>query len=250
MAHDDAQDHEEIAERPEAASKFWDEVGIDPVEISLPGKSGITLRHYRVIEVLPEREMPEDEDLDEEYTGPLDQRDTSVASTDEEENDEDELEPEERDDVVFLTQGDSLLLFSSAESLATFLRSGERHSFRDIDAFKRVREEVTAELLVPDEEDHYELDLVVKNLRGGPDVWDAELVLSAGELARDVAQACDLKEVSKALAPGSPLDELDEALRKGGFWARRRMRKLGTETVSIGWRGVIGKIATITEVRD
>ncbi|NUS72081.1 MAG: hypothetical protein HOQ05_01610 [Corynebacteriales bacterium] len=216
----------------------------------MPGKSGLTLRHYRVIEVIPGRPESVEEELDEDYTGPLDERDTTVGPDEDEEEDDVEVEPEEREDVVFLSQGENLLLFSSAEALATFVQSNEKHSFSEIEAFTKARHKITTELLVPSDDDHYELDLVVKNLRGGPDVWDADLIISAGEIARDVAQACDLTEVSTALAPGSPLDELDDALRKGGFWARRRMRKLGTETVSIGWRGVIGKIATITEVRD
>ena len=78
----------------------------------------------------------------------------------------------------------------------------------------------------------YELDLVVENLRGGPDAWDAPLILKAGELARDLVTRCGSRPYDRALAAGSPLDDLDEALRAaeaggvGGFFAKRKLRKI------------------------
>ena len=77
--------------------------------------------------------------------------------------------------------------------------------------------------VVPADDDRYELDLVVENLRGGRDAWDADLLISAGEVARDLAYALRLEAVRTALAPGSPLDDLDEALRAGTEWRGRRL---------------------------
>ena len=54
---------------------------------------------------------------------------------------------------------------------------------------------------------------MVENLRGGPDAWDATLILKAGEIARDLGFALRIEPVVIALASGSPLDDLDEALR-------------------------------------
>jgi hypothetical protein len=62
--------------------------------------------------------------------------------------------------------------------------------------------------------------------------------------------------VVTALAPGSPLDDLDDALRGvaaggvGTFFARRRARKVGKETASLAWRTVIGKISAVVDWRD
>jgi hypothetical protein len=59
-----------------------------------------------------------------------------------------------------------------------------------------------------------------------------------------------------ALSPGSPLDDLDEALRTSenggvrGFMARRRMRKIGIQQAALGWRTIIGKISAVVDWRN
>ena len=113
-----------------------------------------------------------------------------------------------------------------------------------------------AAYLVPLPDDSYELDLVVNNLRGGHDVWDPPLIVQSGQLARDLGHALRIDPVVLALSPGSPLDDLDEALRGvaagglGSFFARRKAKKIGTETASLGWRTVIGKISAVVDWRD
>ena len=110
--------------------------------------------------------------------------------------------------------------------------------------------------VVADDDDSYELDLVVENLRGGHDGWDAELLIKAGEVARDLAYALRLDPVLTALNPGSPLDDLDEALRAaasggiGGFMGRRRLKKIGAQQATLGWRTIIGKISAAVDWRD
>jgi hypothetical protein len=96
----------------------------------------------------------------------------------------------------------------------------------------------------------------VENLRGGPDAWDAPLILKAGELARDLGFALRLDPVMVAMSSGSPLDDLDEALRKadaggvGSFFAKRRLRKIPAQQSSLAWRTVIGKISAAADWRD
>jgi hypothetical protein len=115
---------------------------------------------------------------------------------------------------------------------------------------------VTAKDVVPREEDTYELDLVVENLRGGSDVWDAPLILRAGEIARDLSFALRIDAVLVALSAGTPLDQLDEALRAaegggiGGMLARRRLRKIPAQQSSLAWRTIIGKISAAVDWRD
>jgi hypothetical protein len=97
---------------------------------------------------------------------------------------------------------------------------------------------------------------VVENLRGGHDTWDLPLLIAAGEVARDLGYALRLKAVILALSPGSPLDDLDESLRAaesggmGGFFGRRRLRKIGAQQASLGWRSIIGKISAAVDWRD
>jgi hypothetical protein len=223
---DDLSDEELDAELAEAADEdgdgdpdeqspqsalFWTETEVDPVEIALPGGTGLTLRHYRTVE---------DED------------------------------GEETEEAVFLAHRGKLHLFRSREGLLEFINSDAPHDLTELDTWTEVQRRARVADLVPIEEDEYELDLVVENLRGGHDVWEPDLLIPAGEVARDVAFACDLDDVLAALAPGSPLDDLDEALRDGGFLARRRLKKIGAEQAAIAWRSVIGKISAAVQWHD
>jgi len=190
---------------------LWAETEIDPVEIAFAGGTGLTLRHYRTVE---------DDDGDE------------------------------TEEAVFLARRGKLHLFRSPEGLIEFINSDAPHDLTEIETWPQVVRRAKASDIVADEEDRYELDLVVENLRGGHDVWEPDLLIPAGEVARDIAFACELDEVLATLAPGSPLDDLDEGLRSGGFLARRRLKKIGAEQAAIAWRGVIGKLTAAIEWHD
>lgn len=253
---DSSERDDETRERNAEVAAFWEELGVDPVEIALPKGVGVTLRHYRTIMVTPEpptaeastatNKRPDDNDLDDDF----DEDDIEAEGDAVEDEELEEPEPEEREDVVFLGQDGKVLLFRSEAGLVEFLKSDASHSFSELENFATLQKEVSEKNLVPAPEDSYELDLVVENLRGGHDSWDADLLIGAGEIARDIAQYADLPDVLSALSSGSPLDDLDEALRDGGFWARRRLRRVGAETAALAWRGVIGKLTATIEWRD
>jgi hypothetical protein len=268
--------------------ELWPDVGIDPVKLALPGGVvGYTLRAYRPAgEVVPTEAAPADEAEDPfaarerartaEEAGGL--GDTKIeylhdpeargegpdrAGIAEEAGVPEEMEEEERGDTVdeeevplFLSHRSRLLLFSSPESLVEFVRSGGEHDLRQLDDWPAVVKRVLPSDVAPGDDDTYELDLVVENLRGGPDAWDLPLLISAGEIARDLGYALRLGPVITAMAPGSPLDDLDEALRAtaaggvGSMFARRRLRRIGAQQASLGWRTVIGKIAAVVDWHD
>lgn len=279
--------------RSEAADELWEEVRIDPIKVALPReKVGYTLRAYRPAQqVTPTEVAPTDEDEDDPFAareraraeedadlaaeleaeataGTRGRDDDAEAETEDEELTDEQLdealeaelaaeEQEVEEDVpVFLSHRGKLLLFGSAESLAAFVGSGAEHDLTQLDTWETLAKRVRADDIVPADEDTYELDLVVENLRGGHDVWDLTLLVSAGEFARDVGYALRLEPVVTALAPGSPLDDLDEALRAaasggiGGAFARRRLRRIGAQQASLGWRTVIGKISDAVDWRD
>ena len=249
------------AQRPASADELWTAVRVDPVEIALPKGVGYTLRAYRPVDevrptdvsereddVFPERRpdpvlVDEDEtEFDDEDAGFDDDDQTfddDGSDADESEDDESDDEDEETDEPeevpVFLGRAGKVYLFHSAEGLV------ERISVEDV---------------VPLPEDTYELDLVVKNLRASHDAWDAGLVIQAGEIARDLGYALRLESIIDALSTGSPLDELDEAVRTiesggiSGFLARRRLKKIGTEAPPLGWRQIIGNISAAVDWRD
>ena len=267
--------------------ELWDEVRISPVEIAMPGGVGLTLRAYRKASELTPTEIDtedsddpfdvreraaaaaraEDEEeviVDEEYQAllaaddsPADRKDGDVEEPDPADfEDEPAAEADDEEVPVFLSHRGRLLTFKSPESLVSFIRSGAPHDMAQLDSWATVAERVQSSDVDPLPEDRYELDLVVENLRGGHDTWDLPLLIAAGEVARDLGHALRLKPVILALAPGSPLDDLDESLRKaesggmGGYLGRRRLKKIGAQQASLGWRSIIGKISAAVDWRD
>lgn len=263
--------------RTQAVDRFWKRVRVDPLEIALPGGAGYTLRAYRQNTDITPADVSEREDevpmprrrasaveLDEDG----DLLDEAEISDDLADEDVDDLDEETVDDdggpdgevveevPLFLSQGGHLLVFRSADSLVEFVLSDAEHDLQQLDTWDSVTRGIQPEYVVSLPDDTYELDLVVKNLRGGHDAWDPELLVRSGQLARDLGHALRIEPVVLALAPGSPLDDLDDALRAaadgglGSFFARRRLKKIGAETASLGWRTVIGKISAVVDWRD
>jgi hypothetical protein len=281
--------------RSKATDELWEEVGVDPVEIALPRMVGYTLRAYRPAGQLTLTEAPAPEDdeddpfaareraraaeaagiseaelaeeaLQAENPELADIPDLSEgeegeqaepADIEEETSEKAEEEPAEAEEVpMFLSHRGRLLLFATPELLVSFIGSDAEHDLTQLDTWTALVKRVTPDDIVPAEDDAYELDLVVENLRGGHDAWELPLLISAGEAARDLGWALRLEPVITALAAGSPLDDLDEALRAaagggvGGMFARRRLRRIGAQQASLGWRTVIGKISAAVDWRD
>jgi hypothetical protein len=203
--------------------------------------------------------------VDDEFAALVAEGDAEPETADAEEpdpadfaEDDDEAAAEEPDEEqpMFLTHRGKLIVFKSPESLVSFIRSGAPHDLAQLDTWPTVAERVQSSDVDPLPEDRYELDLVVENLRGGHDTWDLPLLIAAGEVARDLGFALRLKPVILALSPGSPLDDLDESLRAaesggmGGFFGRRKLRKIGAQQASLGWRSIIGKISAAVDWRD
>jgi hypothetical protein len=275
--------------------ELWDEARISPVEIAMPGGVGLTLRAYRKASELTPTEVVTDEDdpfeareraaaaraaeqeeviADDEFTALVAEEPASGTSRSKTADGDDEVEePDPADfeeDVVeeekaevddeevpmFLSHRGRLLAFKSPESLVSFVRSGAPHDLAQLDTWSLVADRLQSSDVDPLPEDRYELDLVVENLRGGHETWDLPLLIKAGELGRDLGIALRLKPVILALSAGSPLDDLDEALRAandggmGGFFGRRRLRKIGAQQSSLGWRSIIGKISAAVDWRD
>jgi hypothetical protein len=275
--------------RSERTDELWEEVRVDPVKVALPaGKVGYTLRAYRPASELapPEPAVVSDEDdlfaarerartqeeaalaeameaaalsgVVEEPAGDRQAADEPAPEEFADEADESTEEPAEAEEdmPVFLSHRGRLLLFAEPADLVSFLASDAPHELTQLDTWPTLVKRVRPADIVATEQDTYELDLVVENLRGGHDAWDVSLLASAGEFARDVGWALRLTPVITALSAGSPLDDLDEALRAtetGGFgslFARRRLRRIGAQQASLGWRTVIGKIAGAVDWRD
>nr|WP_204290075.1 DNA primase [Micromonospora gifhornensis] len=274
---------------PGASRALWEELRIDPVEIALPAGTGYTLRAYRPASELTPTDVAErdaddpflarrqvveaedDEDgdvviLDEEIAREFAESDDEEkrskdgdtdAKGDKDDTDEKAAEEAGDEEVpIFLTHRGRLLLFKTPEALVSFVRSGAPNDLSQLDSWNELSERVEPADIAPLDEDIYELDLVVENLRGGHDTWDPTLLIEAGEVARDLSYALRLPAVLDMLSAGSSLDDLDEALRAsvnggiGGFLGRRRLKKIGAQTASLGWRTIVGKISAVVDWRD
>lgn len=153
---------------------------------------------------------------------------------------------------MFLGANGRPYLFREPAGLVAFVRGGEPHDLADLPEWERVRAaaalDVTPQLL-----NRYELDLVVDVARAGADGWgDAErqLLLLAGEIARELASYTGRTVVQELLAPGSPLDALDDDLRRGGLFARRRLRRYPGEQIALGWRRVVRELEAAVQWPD
>ncbi|MCG5473144.1 DNA primase [Micromonospora sp. LAH09] len=197
-------------------------------------------------------------DADDEDESTRRRRDGNADADDaDDEADEDATDEADDEEVpVFLSNQGKLLLFKTPESLVSFIRSGAPNDLSQLDSWNELSERVEPADIAPLEEDTYELDLVVENLRGGHDTWDSTLLIEAGEAARDLSYALRLPAVLDMLSAGSSLDDLDEALRAtanggiGAFMGRRRLKKIGAQTASLGWRTIVGKISAVVDWRD
>ena len=277
--------------RSKGTDSFWAKVNVEPVELALPSGAGYTLRAYRLnTEVTPtdytareDADFPDrttrfPADLDDEFREDDDELEDEVADVEDIDNESDEDQDDELDDEdddededadaddedavleeevpLFLSHAGHLLLFRTRAGLVDFITSDAEHDLMQLKGWSKVATQVRPEHIVALPDETYELDLIVKNLRAGHETWDPDLIVKSGQVARDLGHALRIESVVMALSPGSPLDDLDEALRAvaeggvGSFFARRKAKKIGKETASIGWRTVIGKISAVVDWRD
>jgi hypothetical protein len=216
-------------------------------------------------EELEDDELEDDELEDELDADDADDSDEDLEDDDEDDDDldadEDDLDDVEDENVeeevpLFLSQSGHLLLFRTRAGLVAFVQSDAEHDMIQLKGWSKFAGQLLPEHVVALPDDSYELDLVVKNLRSGHESWDPDLLVQSGQVARDIGHALRVESVLLAMAPGSPLDDLDEALRGvaaggvGTFFARRKAKKIGSETAAISWRTVIGKISSVVDWRD
>lgn len=237
----------------DARRRSSDDDNDDVVEVTPVGTTRAKSGRKTAKDRTDQDEDEDDELVDEDDLDPSDDAD-EPDEVDFDDEDEDEKEPEEV--PVFLGHRGKVYLFRSAEGLVAFVKSDAEHDLVQLDTWVDLKTRLKPEHVVPAPEDRYELDLIVENLRGGHDAWDTDLLIRAGEVARDLGYALRMEAVLSALSSGSPLDDLDEALRSatsggmGGFFAKRKLRKIGAQQAALGWRTVIGKITAVVDWRD
>ena len=157
------------------ASAIWAEYEISPVEIAMPGnKVGLTLRAYRMASALTPTDVSEREDDDEVFNARdarrtarrrraarvrVDQgaarrdrrrpgrghswprrpsrRRTPTTKTREDDDEDADDEPADEEVPIFLSHKGNLLLFRSAEGLATFVKSKAPHDLTQLEGWTK-----------------------------------------------------------------------------------------------------------------
>ncbi|MEV4518577.1 hypothetical protein AB0K00_57685, partial [Dactylosporangium sp. NPDC049525] len=153
---------------------------------------------------------------------------------------------EEPEEVCFLDRDGRPLLFRSAAGLARHLDQ-EDHVIAGIEGWPEVKDWFTNLVLAPDEEDRIDLEIVPYILQHPPQQWLADVLVRGRDLAAELAEAFDLQDVSGLIAGGSPIDELDDALRLSrqsvtGWSARRRLRGIDAAPLVRDWRRVVDAV--------
>jgi hypothetical protein len=150
------------------------------------------------------------------------------------------------DETLFLDRDDRPLLFRSTGGLARHLDTDD-HLLAELAGWPEVKDWFNHLVLTPDKDDVIDFELIPYLLDHPPQEWVPDVLVAARDLAVALSTVFDLAELSKLLAPGSPLDQADDVLRAAqqsitGWTARRRLRNIDPAPVQRAWRRAITTI--------
>jgi hypothetical protein len=162
------------------------------------------------------------------------------------------VEPEH---TVFLSRGGGPLLFRSVDGLAAYLLRAGDHELAALQGWERARDRFVSLVRDPGDEDQIDLDLVQYNLSFPPQRWMPDLLVAARDVAVELAEAFDLRDVGALLGEGGLLDGVDDLLRDaertlGGRSARRRLDALDADAVRHAWHAIVARLDGIAAWAD
>jgi hypothetical protein len=127
--------------------------------------------------------------------------------------------------AVFPGVAGRLSLFRRPEQAAAFAVGGTDHDLSSVLHWDALSESMAAAFLPLLDDNRYELDLPVAILEQEPSHWLPDLILRAGAVASELVDALEIEEGWELLEAGSPLDHLDDVLRRAPRRPLRRYRK-------------------------
>ncbi|WP_432050628.1 J domain-containing protein [Verrucosispora sp. NA02020] len=152
---------------------------------------------------------------------------------------------EQKEQAVFPGADGHLLLFRSQESLHRYLTEPGAHELATAPGWDDFMNWVLRTgMRDDDEEQSYDFDLIVYNLRFPIAQWVPRLFITHRDLVMEVAEAFEWDDVRTLLRVGSPLDRLDDLMRVAdrpltGWKARRQLGSFPSGPVNTAWRQVI-----------
>ncbi|MFI7077322.1 J domain-containing protein [Micromonospora sp. NPDC049903] len=151
---------------------------------------------------------------------------------------------DQKEQALFLGADGDLLLFRSPESLHRYLTEPGAHELAAVPGWDDFMNWALRTGMRDDDEQSYDFDLIVYNLRFPITEWVPRLFIGHRDLVLELAEAFEWDDVRRLLRVGSPLDELDDLMRVAdrplsGWKARRQLGQLQSGPVNRAWRQVI-----------
>ncbi|WP_173161560.1 Hsp70 family protein [Phytohabitans suffuscus] len=149
--------------------------------------------------------------------------------------------------AVFASQGPRLPLFRRPEQATDHAAGGDDHAMASILHWESLRESMAVAFLPLLPRNRYVLDLPSVSLERDPKQWLTDLIVQAGDIARELTYALDIPQGQDLLGPGTLLDRLDDALRAAQRSSLRRkahrdLRAFDQARLVSGWRRVASLI--------
>ncbi|WP_019852999.1 hypothetical protein [Actinopolyspora mortivallis] len=150
---------------------------------------------------------------------------------------------------AFLGHEENLYAFPDPAHLAAFVRSGAANDLDDHPAW-HVIPALSAVDLSPDEEHQYDLVGVPELVAEPPDTWTLNELSEIVEMARSLAEVCELETVTEVLEAAEGFDLLGEGtIAFNGREGQRRWTKL-CQVVAERWDEVLDAIDGVVAVPE
>ncbi|WP_285680839.1 serine/threonine-protein kinase [Actinoplanes sp. NBRC 103695] len=143
---------------------------------------------------------------------------------------------------VFATSAGRLPLVPRPEQAAGFALASPEHDLSRIPHWGWLCQSMSRGYLPLLDANRYDLGLPAVNLEMDPARWLPDLLVKSGTIANELILALDIEEAFQLLAPGTPLDQLDDSLRQAGDRPRknhiRQWQQLDRRMLAAWWQHV------------
>jgi hypothetical protein len=144
--------------------------------------------------------------------------------------------------AVFASEGDRLPLFAHPEQASDYAAGTDAHAMTEVLHWEALSEAMAVAFLPLTPKNRYPLDLPSVTLQRPPKEWLVDLVVGAGTLARELANALEIEEGFDLIGQDTLLDRLDDALRVAQRIpfgrGRRELRAFDRQQLAADWRRV------------
>jgi Hsp70 protein len=132
---------------------------------------------------------------------------------------------DEQISAVFASVAGRLPLFPRPEQATAFAAAADNHDMCTLLHWESLRASMSRAFLPLIDDNRYDLDLPAVNLELDPAHWLPDVIVKVGDVALELIEALDIEEGDQLLGAGTPLDDLDDALRQVGHRPMRRYLK-------------------------